>query len=94
MYAMRYGTVPIVREVGGLRDTVIDIGEPGGAGRGVRFREFSLPDSHKAVFRAQQLYIREERMQATRARIMAVDFSWERSAANYRDIYDQLILKR
>src|SRR5690606_37396632 len=51
MYAMRYGTIPIVRSVGGLKDTVPDIGEPNNVGRGIRFNQFNLDDGHLALYR-------------------------------------------
>jgi len=88
MYAMRYGTVPVVRSVGGLRDTVPDIGEAGG--RGIRFDHFSVDDAHHAVYRSYELYHHKPRMEEVRQRIMAVDFSWERAANNYLNIYNHL----
>ncbi|GJM35216.1 MAG: glycogen synthase [Saprospiraceae bacterium] len=90
MYAMGYGTVPIVRSIGGLRDTVPDIGEAGGVGRGVRFDHFSIDDAFMAVYRALELYQRREWLKEVRERIMDVDFSWEASAAQYRNIYNEL----
>jgi len=91
MYAMRYGTVPIVRTVGGLKDTVIDIGTPGDAGRGIRFDQFTVGDAHHAVYRAFELFHNKEGFKKVRSRIMAQDFSWEKSAAAYADIYHTLI---
>lgn len=91
MYAMRYGTVPIVRTVGGLTDTVIDIGTPGDAGRGIRFDQFTVGDAHHAVYRAFELFHNKEGFKKVRSRIMAQDFSWEKSAAAYADIYHTLI---
>ncbi len=90
MYAMTYGTVPIVRSVGGLRDTVPDIGESNGQGRGIRFDHFSLDDAFLAIYRALELYQRRQWMQDVQERIMAVDFSWEASAARYINIYEEL----
>lgn len=91
MYAMRYGTIPIVRTVGGLKDTVIDIGMPDGSGRGIRFDQFSVEDAHHAVYRALELYHQPEVFRKLRENISALDFSWEQSARQYRDIYESLI---
>jgi starch synthase len=89
MYAMRYGNVPVVRSVGGLRDTVPDVGEPDGGGRGIRFDRFDLDDAHHAVWRATQLF-RYGALPNLRQRIMAVDFSWENAARQYIQLYNEL----
>ena len=91
LYAMRYGTVPVVRSVGGLRDTVPDIGEPDGGGRGIRFDHFSVDDAYTALYRAAQLYGEPQQLAAIRRRIMAVDFSWEAAARTYRAIYEEVM---
>ncbi|MEK7256072.1 MAG: glycogen/starch synthase, partial [Bacteroidota bacterium] len=88
MYACRYGTVPIVRSVGGLKDTIPDIGENGG--RGIRFNHFSGDDAALAVYRATRVYANQEVFGNLRKRIMAVDFSWERSAGAYIRMYNEL----
>lgn len=91
MYAMHYGAVPIVRAIGGLRDTVPDVGEPDGSGRGIQFTHFSLDDAHLALHRAVQLYHNPEAFAAVQERIAQLDFSWKHSAAKYMDIYHQMI---
>ncbi|MEJ7736556.1 MAG: glycogen synthase [Chitinophagaceae bacterium] len=91
MYAMRYGTVPIVRRTGGLRDTVIDYGDPDGYG--VCFTHASVGDITHAVYRAVQLYNDKERMKAVRKQIMELDNSWDRSAQQYIDVYESIVLK-
>jgi|APTNR8051073442_1049403.scaffolds.fasta_scaffold00884_16 starch synthase len=91
LYAMRYGAIPIVRSIGGLRDSVPDIGEPGGYGRGIRFDRFDVEDAYMAFYRAADLhYHQRESMERIRERIMAVDFSWERTVQRYIDIYRQM----
>ena len=88
MYAMRYGTIPIVRTIGGLKDTVPDIGEPGGEGRGIRFDRFSLDDAAHAIYRAVSMWHNEPGIVAhLRQRIMAVDFSWEKTIEQYQSVY-------
>lgn len=90
MYALRYGSVPIVRSVGGLRDTVQDIGTPLG-GAGIRFSHFSEADARLAIDRAMQLWWdRPEEFRALRERIMTIDNSWENSTGRYLAIYRQV----
>ena len=91
MYAMRYGSVPIVRSVGGLKDTVIDLEESASEGRGIRFANFNLEDSHHAVLRATQLYQHRPVFQEIQKRIMKIDFSGEKSAENYINIYNRIL---
>ncbi len=88
MYACRYGTVPIVRSIGGLKDTIIDIGDQGG--RGIRFQQFSVDDAATAIYRATKLFANEEVFNNLRRRIMAVDFSWESSSKAYEQMYEEL----
>jgi starch synthase len=88
MYACRYGSIPIVRSVGGLRDTIIDIGDQGG--RGIRFNNFSVEDAAMAIFRASKVYANAEAMTNLRQRITGVDFSWQRSARDYIRLYNYL----
>ncbi|MGG9972260.1 glycogen synthase [Ferruginibacter sp. SUN002] len=88
MYAMRYGTVPIVRNTGGLRDTVIDYGEPGGYG--IKFNNATVGDITYSVYRALELYKDPKKMDAVRATIMQLDNSWEKSAGTYIELYKQL----
>jgi starch synthase len=89
MYAMRYGTVPIVRNTGGLRDTVIDIGDPGGYG--IRFNDAKVWDVTYSVHRALELYKQTAKMDTIRQTIMALDNSWETSAKHYADLYQSII---
>lgn len=88
MYAMRYGTVPMVRNTGGLRDTVIDYGDEGGYG--IRFTYASVGDVTQAIWRAVELYKEEEKLKETRQRMMQLDFSWETSVKQYIDLYESL----
>lgn len=89
MYAMRYGTVPLVRRTGGLRDTVIDIGEAGGYG--ICFNQASVGDISNAVFRAVELYDDQKTFSTIRRQLMALDFSWDNSAEQYLDVYKSLL---
>ena len=89
MYAMRYGSVPIVRSVGGLRDTVPDIGREKGAG--ICFDYYSVDEIHHALSRAKSLASEPKKLMEVQKRNTKVDFSWEQSAKAYGDIYQELI---
>ncbi|HEX8356080.1 MAG TPA: glycogen synthase [Segetibacter sp.] len=88
MYAMRYGTVPMVRSTGGLRDTVIDMGDEGGYG--IRFIHASVGDIIHSVSRAVAVYKNDEEMNRMRTRMMNVDNSWDNSAQRYIEVYQNL----
>ncbi|HMO60567.1 MAG TPA: glycogen synthase [Ferruginibacter sp.] len=89
MYAMRYGTVPIVRNTGGLKDTVIDIGEPGGYG--IKFNDAKVWDITYSIHRALELYGQTKKMNEIRKTLMALDNSWETSAQRYTEVYESVI---
>ena len=84
MIALRYGTVPIVRETGGLKDSVHDLGAPGG--NGFTFKTYNADDMFNAVERAYFRFRSGEWQQAVRS-AMRYDFSWHRSAAAYLGLY-------
>jgi starch synthase len=88
MYAMRYGTVPVVRNTGGLRDTVIDIGDPGGYG--IRFNDATVWDITYSIHRALEMYQEAGGLTEIRKTIMDLDFSWETSASKYINLYSTL----
>ena len=86
MYALRYGTIPIVRRTGGLRDTVIDYGEKDGFG--ICFNDATVGDITNSVYRAVQLYADKEKTNKIVKQIMEIDHSWERSAEIYINLYN------
>ncbi|THU30454.1 glycogen synthase [Niastella caeni] len=88
MYSMRYGTVPMVRRTGGLKDTVVDFGEVNGYG--ICYDQASIPDITHAVWRAAGLYHDKEKMNLIRKHMMTLDFSWETSVRHYIDVYESL----
>lgn len=88
---MRYGTVPIVRSIGGLKDTVKDISEENGYG--ITFDEFSIEAASDAIHRAVELYKDQKKYSEVLSTIMKLDFSWKRSAREYLDMYKALIIK-
>lgn len=85
MYALRYGTIPMVRRTGGLRDTVKDIGEEDGFG--ICFNDATVGDICHGVHRAVELYQDTKRMQEIAGKIMQIDHSWETSAEVYINLY-------
>lgn len=85
MYALRYGTIPMVRSTGGLKDTVVDFGEKGGYG--IRFNHASVDDIVISSHRALNLYRDKERFNYIREKIMDIDNAWERSQDRYEQIY-------
>jgi starch synthase len=87
MYALRYGTVPVVRNTGGLHDTVIDYGDKNGYG--IRFNHASVQDMTHSVWRSVELYHQPEMLKEIRQRMMELDFSWETSVRAYLDLYDR-----
>ena len=89
MYAMRYGSVPIVRNTGGLRDTVIDYGDPGGYG--IRFNNVAVGDITQAIWRSVELYNQKQKIDEIRGQIMELDFSWEKSVQQYLDLYESMV---
>lgn len=88
LYALRYGTIPIVRRTGGLKDTVIDFGEENGFG--ICFNNASVWDISYSVHRATELFNDTEKVSALRKQMMAIDHSWESSAGKYLNLYESL----
>lgn len=89
MYALRYGTMPVVRSTGGLRDTVTDIGDPDGFG--IRFNQASVGDITYSIYRATELYGDKKKMTAVRKKMMAIDNGWEVSAGRYIELYQSVL---
>lgn len=86
--AMRYGTLPIVRETGGLKDTVQPYNEFTGEGTGFSFRNFNGDEMGDAVFRAARLFWdNRDAWNQLVTQAMSQDFSWTRSADKYLDLY-------
>ncbi len=86
--AMRYGTLPIVRETGGLKDTVVPYNEFTGEGTGFSFSNFNGDEMGDAVFRAARLFWdNHDAWNQLVTQAMSQDFSWTRSADKYLDLY-------
>lgn len=87
LYALRYGTIPVVNSVGGLKDTVVDIEE---GGFGFRHDHATIEDVYKAIQRAARYYKDQKRFRATRKSIMKIDHSWDVSAQAYLNLYESI----
>ncbi len=88
MYSMKYGTVPVVRNTGGLRDTVVDMGD--WQGWGIRFDNASVEDITYSIGRAVDLYKDKTHLNWMRQHMMNLDNSWEHSVQQYLNIYKSL----
>jgi starch synthase len=94
MYSLRYGTVPVVASVGGLADSVVDGGERGiadGRTTGFAFHESSASTFAATTRKAIALYPSRPLWQALQRNGMRQDFSWDRSAAAYAQLYSRLL---
>lgn len=89
MVALRYGTPPIVRETGGLKDSVTDSGN--GKGTGFTFQTFNAYDMQDACTRAKESYASKEQWPVLVRRALACDFSWSSSARQYVEMYEQVL---
>jgi starch synthase len=87
LYALAYGCMPIVRRIGGLQDTVIDINDEG---LGICHDEASVEDIACSIGRALEIYNNKRRFSQIQKRMMQVDHSWEHSAKQYASIYQTL----
>ncbi|MEJ7625796.1 MAG: glycogen/starch synthase [Ferruginibacter sp.] len=85
LYAMRYGTVPVVRKTGGLKDTVIDYENEGGYG--ITFENATVEDIVHSIERVVYLYKDKKKMEEIIIRMMGLNNSWEESAEKYIDVY-------
>lgn len=94
LYAQRYGTVPVVRATGGLRDSVIDLNADTLADQsatGILFAEADVDGVLSGIRRALRLYQSKSSLLAVRRAGMSKDFSWDKAAARYLELYRELI---
>jgi len=88
LIAMRYGTIPVVRATGGLRDTVKDVSE---GGYGIVFEKYEPQELLKAVKRAIDFYRDQEKFKASVKYVFGLDFSWKNSALEYIKLYNRML---
>jgi starch synthase len=91
MYSLRYGSIPIVRATGGLDDSVVDPNENIEHATGIKFFEESARALAKAIRKAMVLYADSELLDHFRVNAMQADFSWDKSAAQYLQLYREII---
>lgn len=89
MVSLRYGTIPIVRETGGLKDSIIDCGGPGG--NGFTFKTYNAHDMLDATVRARAYYDKRMMWGKLTSHAMREDFSWARSAELYLGLYKEIV---
>ena len=87
LYALRYGTVPIVRATGGLDDSVVDFDPQTSTGTGFKFTDYTAKALVATLKRALAVYRTRDLHRELRQRAMSVDFSWDASARRYADVY-------
>jgi starch synthase len=90
MYSLRYGTLPIVRRTGGLDDAVIDLNDDRKRVNGIKFDAYSVRALAKAMRKALVLYREPRWLEFYQHNGMKADFSWERTAGEYVDLYRRL----
>ncbi|MBI4324126.1 MAG: glycosyltransferase, partial [Chloroflexi bacterium] len=91
MYSLRYGTIPIVRKIGGLDDSVIDLTEDVEQANGIKFADYSAQALAKAIRKALVLYEDGELLAHLQSNGMTTDFSWETTAGSYSRIYGKIL---
>lgn len=90
LIALRYGVLPIVRETGGLNDTVQSYNEVTGAGNGFSFANFNAHDMLHTIHRAISYYYQKDIWDALVKKAMSQDYSWRQSAVKYKELYEEL----
>jgi starch synthase len=94
LYALKYGTIPIVRAVGGLEDTVEEYNPQTDQGTGFKFKEYEVEKLFQTIQRALSIYRDKPRWKRLIQRAMNQDFSWEKSASQYELLYQKALKKK
>ena len=90
LISMRYGTIPVVHAVGGLKDTVVPFDAETGKGNGVNFQSFNATDMLDAIKRAIAIWQNKEQRKTIMSNAMSGDYSWKASAEEYCKLYESL----
>ncbi len=91
LYALRYGTIPIVHATGGLKDTIHEAAEDGAVGNGFLFDEYTVPAFLDSVRRALAFHARRDAWALLMRRAMEADHSWRRAAGVYVELYERIM---
>lgn len=91
MIALRYGTIPVVHSVGGLRDTVQPFEAASGTGNGVTFQSFNAYDMLNAIYRSMEIWYDKNQLKTITHNAMSGDYSWNNSADEYIRIYESIL---
>ena len=91
LISMRYGTVPLVRETGGLKDTVIPYNKYTGEGTGFSFKNYDAEELWSIISMARDTYENKTQWNSIARQGMAKDYSWPKAATQYADLYNALI---
>ena len=89
MVSCRYGTIPVVRETGGLKDSIRDSGD--GYGNGFTFANYNAHELYEACWRAKEGYWQKDGWPVLVKRAMECDFSWSNSAKSYEGLYNEVV---
>jgi starch synthase len=93
LYSLRYGTVPIVRGVGGLEDTITDYTVSPSEGTGFKFYDYSKTSLLDTIEKALKVYRAKKEWSVLVRQCMTADFSWEKSAREYISLYKKAVEK-
>ena len=94
MYSLRYGTIPIVRSVGGLDDSVVDFSQDAARANGIKFQDYSARALAKAMRKAVALYEQPDLLRHYRRNAMKANFPWDRTVREYLRIYESVVNRR
>jgi starch synthase len=90
MISFRYGAIPVVRQTGGLKDSVAEFDPKTGNGNGFTFSEYKSEALHSAIKRALNLYRNRAVWEELVRKVMTLDYSWKASAKEYIKLYDKI----
>ena len=93
IYSLKYGTIPIVRATGGLDDTIQEFNPVSGKGTGFKFKHYDADELLKTIKEALAIYHDQEKWEKVTRNAMEADFSWERSAKRYVELYQKALAK-
>jgi starch synthase len=91
MYSLKYGTIPLVRATGGLDDSIQEFHPDSGEGNGFKFEDYSTRALLDAARKAIKVYNDKRSWNKLIQNAMAADFSWDRSAREYRTLYQNIV---